>query len=74
MITLGKEVSAWEKKNAQCFLDDGVVFLCHELKIASAILNELFDINDIFQLRHDFSLFAIVINKIARVSLTTVIL
>lgn len=43
------------KKNAQCFLDDGAVFLCHELKTASAILNELFEINDIFQLRHDFS-------------------
>ena len=54
MITLGKEVSAWGKKNAQCLLADGVVFLCHELKIASAVLNELFDINDIFQLRHDF--------------------
>lgn len=74
MITLGKEVSAWEKKNAQCFLDDGVVFLCHELKIASAILNELFDINDIFQLRHDFSPFTIVINKGTCVILARVIL
>lgn len=63
MITLGKEVSAWEKKNAQCFLDDGVVFLCHELKIASAILNELFDINDIFQLRHDFSCLQLLLIK-----------
>lgn len=63
MITLGKEVSAWEKKNAQCFLDDGVVFLCHELKIESAILNELFDINDIFQLRHDFSCWQLLLIK-----------
>lgn len=63
MITLGKEVSAWEKKNAQCLLADGVVFLCHELKIASAILNELFDISDIFQLRHDFFLLQLLLVK-----------
>lgn len=52
-----------KKENAQCLLADRVVFLCHELKIASVILNELFDISDIFQLRHDFFLLQLLLVK-----------